>query len=49
MTEKEKEYAKKHAKELRRKGLVYNEKKGTIDIVETGYIRGEKKKTKNSV
>lgn len=46
MTEKEKAYARKHAKELRRNGMVFNEKKGTIEIVEKNYIRGGKKSPK---
>lgn len=43
MTEKEKEYARKHAKELRKAGRVFNEKTGTIDIIERGYIKHETK------
>ena len=44
MTEKEKEYARTHAKELKKAGRVFNEKTGRIEIVEKGYIKHETKK-----
>ena len=44
MTKKEKDYCKTHARELKKRGLVYNEKKGTIETVETNYINGKSPK-----
>lgn len=47
MTKKEREYCKAHASELKKRGMVYNEKTGTIETVERNYINGKPPKKQN--
>ena len=46
MTEKEVEYFKKHKAELKKQGLVFDEKTKTVLVDESGYIGTKEKKSK---